>query len=328
MGLWNKITNAVEDVRDTVVETVEEASDIVVDTTEKASDVAVDIGKVAVAPITLPAQIAIDVLTGQNPLQSVAQTGQNVVNLVNDAPVILDIATSPSVVGARIARGMGTAIDAPANIIIDLSSHLGDTGKIIAETTIGASRIATEVLVSGASVFADILKGNSPLELGAIPLAVAINTAAGEVRQRAKLLPEVIKLLLSDFYTPEVLNRAKYTTGSVGITLPEIINKIQTTTIPRVFMGAEAHAVTVDDIIVFSELPVKEIHGLSWLAHELHHVVQYTEWGVERFAYEYMIGHEDVEDEADRKAERVMDRLDRSKIDLVFASIAGDLLLP
>jgi hypothetical protein len=56
-------------------------------------------------------------------------------------------------------------------------------------------------------------------------------------------------------------------------------------------------AVTLDDVIVFQERSAALEDPKLW-AHELKHVMQFAEWGVDGFALRYLNDYEAVEHEA------------------------------
>jgi hypothetical protein len=100
---------------------------------------------------------------------------------------------------------------------------------------------------------------------------------------------------LRSYFSASALRRAKYTVGVVDITLPNFINR------GSKFLGSE-HAVVVDDIIVFSSNPPSFAENPAWWGHEMTHVSQYEQWGVDGFAWRYMqsFGNE-IEGEANRQ---------------------------
>lgn len=67
-------------------------------------------------------------------------------------------------------------------------------------------------------------------------------------------------------------------------------------------------AVVLDDVIVFSSAATARDRRL-W-AHELTHVLQYRELGVDGFARAYVIGHAEIERQAEDNAQRIMAPLD------------------
>jgi hypothetical protein len=129
--------------------------------------------------------------------------------------------------------------------------------------------------------------------------AAAITTAAEHLRGSAKGVPTLVRLALQRHFPPEILARARYTVGQIGITLPEVINGAQA------FMGKRAHGVTVDNVMVFSTEPEQTDQSARWWAHELQHVGQYATMGVAAFASRYLTAYTALEQEAEDKARAV-----------------------
>jgi hypothetical protein len=205
---------------------------------------------------------------------------------------------------------VGALADAPNALIIDLSHQaFGDAGKIAAEVTLAGVRYPEAVATYSAAQVAEIAQGNvsiaellsaNPTLRGSVvALAAAIELAASEFRNSAKLVPASIRSVLTDHYREEVIDRARFTVGTVGINLPEAV--VGT----RKALG-DAYAVTVDDVIVFSEEPADTVEGRHWWAHEMRHVAQYSEWGVSLFAYRYLTDWKAVEADAESLANVVV----------------------
>lgn len=135
-------------------------------------------------------------------------------------------------------------------------------------------------------------------------LAKSITEAQRAHSASAQPLPAELKRLLADFFPKAVLDRARVSEGSVAGTLPTLLNR------GAAMLGYHDHAVTVDNIIVFSKTPGFETEAeLHWWAHELQHVTQYTDWGVSGFAANYLRLPRTVEADAEQTATRVADHL-------------------
>jgi hypothetical protein len=103
------------------------------------------------------------------------------------------------------------------------------------------------------------------------------------------------------------LHRARYAKGELKIALPNIINSEK-----KMFENEPNHAVTVDDIIVFSHVPGCETESdIVFWAHELHHVHQFAQWGVDQFAFNYLKHSGRVESEAKHAEEFVRSYLEK-----------------
>ena len=129
--------------------------------------------------------------------------------------------------------------------------------------------------------FANVLRGQNPLQLTAAPLAAAIRAAHERHAPRAAPLPQAVREGLQEHFSAQVLTVAKFAVGTVEITLPNFIGK------GAAFMGDD-YAVVVDDTIVFNDNPPSFSENPGWWAHEVQHVAQYSRMGVEVFAYRYL----------------------------------------
>jgi hypothetical protein len=81
---------------------------------------------------------------------------------------------------------------------------------------------------------------------------------------------------------------------------------------------ANTHAVTVDNIIVFSQEP--GLDSIWFWAHELQHVEQYRTLGISGFAAEYTSDYQRLEDEANKKADQAVN--DAAEISKLLAQLA------
>jgi Domain of unknown function (DUF4157) len=140
----------------------------------------------------------------------------------------------------------------------------------------------------------------APIE---VILAAYLQAALDTLEPSASQIPKSIKRLLEPHYQASVLNEAKYIVSSFGLTLPEAINGT------RVFMGDHAFAVTVGHLIIFSREPNMSDSDIHWWAHELEHVAQYQQWGIDGFASRYVNNFNEVEAAAEAKAKEVDDAL-------------------
>jgi uncharacterized protein DUF4157 len=149
---------------------------------------------------------------------------------------------------------------------------------------------------------AGTILGEDPSVLIAPSLASAIREAEASYEQTAKALPETIKRRLRALYSPELLERARWTVGRLEINLPAAINQ------GMALFGHEHHAVTVGRTIVFSHEPELglELGGdaLAWWAHELRHVEQYRDLGIDGFALAYVRDPAALERDADQMGAR------------------------
>lgn len=90
-------------------------------------------------------------------------------------------------------------------------------------------------------------------------------------------IPEPIRAALAGHVPADVLDAVRWCRACGGA------STLQHTAVEL----AGAPAVTLDDVIVFSSAGVDVDDPALW-AHELHHVMQYREWGVAGFAVRYL----------------------------------------
>ena len=123
------------------------------------------------------------------------------------------------------------------------------------------------------------------------PVVAALIRAGIEDAERGELhkLPPDVYRAMSTYFTKETLDKVRwrsgYGSGSIQAASLQLGNR---------------EAMVLDYIIVF-----KDGAGINkrWLvAHELAHVVQYSEWGIDDFAKRYVRNFDGVEAAADRMA--------------------------
>jgi hypothetical protein len=89
-------------------------------------------------------------------------------------------------------------------------------------------------------------------------------------------IPPQIRLQLLRWYDPGVLDAARYKVSDNG----------QFSAATAMLQNPDVGAVTLIDIILFRDAETAEQNVALW-AHELKHVQQYQEWGVDGFAQRY-----------------------------------------
>lgn len=89
-------------------------------------------------------------------------------------------------------------------------------------------------------------------------------------------IPDAIREQLLRWYPPSVLDAALYKVGNNG----------ELSAASAMMQNPDIGAVTLVDIIVFRTAEAAETNVALW-AHELKHVQQYQEWGVNGFAQRY-----------------------------------------
>jgi hypothetical protein len=127
-------------------------------------------------------------------------------------------------------------------------------------------------------------------DLVARTLESALIRSRNTAREGAEPMPETIRRELGDFFPAEMLDKVRF---KVGDTTPAGLAGFA-------MRNGNAIAVTLIDTIVFKN--EGDLNNLALWAHELHHVHQYHEWGVDGFAQRYAFGWEAVEEDARERA--------------------------
>jgi len=99
-------------------------------------------------------------------------------------------------------------------------------------------------------------------------------------------MPTPIRAALTGYVPEEILVRVRWRVGGDALSLP-----------PNVIRFGDVPAMTLDDIIVFEDRNTALSDPKLW-AHELKHVMQFAEWGIDGFATRYLTDYEAVEAEA------------------------------
>ena len=104
--------------------------------------------------------------------------------------------------------------------------------------------------------------------------------------QGVQPIPAAIRAALEGYVPAAVLDRVRWREGASEISLPQ-----------NMIRFGHATAVTLDDVVVFEPGAVALKDPRFW-AHELKHVMQFQEWGVQGFATRYLNNSQAVENEA------------------------------
>ena len=99
-------------------------------------------------------------------------------------------------------------------------------------------------------------------------------------------IPAPIRAALAGYVPEPILDSVRWREGASELSLPQ-----------NVIRFGHVPAVTLDDVIVFQERRAALEDPKLW-AHELRHVMQFAEWGVDGFATRYIGDYEAVEREA------------------------------
>ena len=137
--------------------------------------------------------------------------------------------------------------------------------------------------------------GQALLNPAGAVLATAIRQGAAQARYGAKPIPDNLRSMLAPYFSQNILNKARWNLYDPNrITIDNAITSW--------FQGEGA--VTLDNIVVFSDLSPALSDWKLW-AHELTHVMQYDNMGVESFASVYSVNWNSLENQARQWADRV-----------------------
>lgn len=121
-------------------------------------------------------------------------------------------------------------------------------------------------------------------------LAAALQRSRDTVRPESKPIPDAVKKELMPFYSEALLKDVRYTIGDTS----------QAGLAGFAIRNGRAAAVTLVDTIVFKD--ESYVSSLALWAHEMHHIQQYSDWGLSGFAARYAFGWSEVEAEASARA--------------------------
>jgi hypothetical protein len=106
------------------------------------------------------------------------------------------------------------------------------------------------------------------------------------IAQGVQEMPTAVRALFSGYVPDEILDKVRWRAGGAG----------EFTVQQRVFQIEDTPAVTLDYVIVFNNEELADDPKL-W-AHEIRHVMQYADWGVNEFALRYLQDHSAIENDA------------------------------
>jgi uncharacterized protein DUF4157 len=121
-------------------------------------------------------------------------------------------------------------------------------------------------------------------------LAIAIRDARDSVRPGAERMPLNIRQALAPYFPASILDKVRWRTRSQqGFGLDNIVLKV-----------GDADAITLDDTIVFrmGNPASNDIANFELWAHELTHVLQYQNMGIDSFANVYSVNWTGIENQA------------------------------
>jgi hypothetical protein len=247
---------------------------------QQAGAAAVTAGGAAGTALLSPTVQLYKVIAGQ---ESLSAAGQALVHDNGDAI-------------ASVGQAVSTVNGVQNNLkIVAARMIVGDVGGTIITLGTGVDRLTVEFAATAAIESGEVIGGKlRPEELIAAPLAAGIRAAENQFAPDAKPLPPDVREKLAQFYPSAVLENARWAVGSISISVPDVTNQYRKT-----FEDFE-NAVTVGHVTVFVTDPGQDYH---WWAHEMQHQVQYSQWGIDSFAYKYVTTCHDVEQGAEDQAQ-------------------------
>ena len=120
-----------------------------------------------------------------------------------------------------------------------------------------------------------------------VPIVVGLieSTRDAALERGAEALPAQIRTALAGFVPPELLDRVRWRVDDGLLASLE-----------RLLGAGYVSAVTLEHVVLFANTDDAQ-DPMLW-AHEIFHVMQYDEWGIEGFAARYLADHASVEDAA------------------------------
>jgi hypothetical protein len=143
--------------------------------------------------------------------------------------------------------------------------------------------------VTAAGAAAQDIGSLSPLVVESLAPLLASWIASSRdavLAEGAEPIPPSIRAALAGYVPDAILDRVRWRTGASEMSLPQTIIQF-----------GDAYAVTLDYVVVFQEEREALEDPKLW-AHELKHVMQFAEWGVDGFATRYLTDHDAIEADA------------------------------
>lgn len=123
-------------------------------------------------------------------------------------------------------------------------------------------------------------------------LAASIRFSRGQaLNQGVQPIPPHIRAQLSPYMPANILDKVRWTTANGRVSLDTILAQ----------GFNQSGAVTLDDVVVFSSPGLatgNSLNNVELWAHELTHVIQYQNMGVETFAFNYSVNSGGIEAQA------------------------------
>jgi Tfp pilus assembly protein FimT len=135
--------------------------------------------------------------------------------------------------------------------------------------------------------------GQAMLNPAAPALATAIRFSRGQAINRGvQPIPANVKADLAPYFPAELLDKVRWTSAG-GVSIDGALKN---------WLNQEG-AVTLDDVVVFNGANVTG--DIELWAHELTHVLQYSQLGVETFAFQYTVNFDGMEAQARQNASQI-----------------------
>ena len=164
-------------------------------------------------------------------------------------------------------------------------------------TLVEARRNGVERAADWWLVAAERQKAGRNIRGSGVALALAIRLGRAEaLRGEVHPLPKTLRRRFSHHFPRSLLDKVRWTVAEPGTRLGRALAR----------WPVSEGAVTLGNVIVFKT--EKASKNRSLFAHELQHVDQYRELGIEEFARRYAENPEPIEAEARAKARRVTGR--------------------
>lgn len=171
-----------------------------------------------------------------------------------------------------------------------VSDYVSGTRSSIDEAATAAAERVADQWLSGEQPLG---RGDSPRsEAAALAVAIRVGRAHAEAAG-AEPVPDRLKRQFKNHYSDHVLEDARWIIASPDSRLGRILAR----------WPVEEGAVTLGHVIVFKTRSASRNREL--FAHELEHVGQYAELGINEFARRYAADPEPLEAQARKKARRV-----------------------
>jgi hypothetical protein len=251
-----------------------------------------DVGKAVTAPIRAPIQATKDVLQGAPP-GKIIQNQANI-QVAPQAHVFQNTATI-------VQRGHDIVTRIPRDAI---QRNLGCDWVRGYDILTASQRVQFEMAMTSGRFLAQCARTQqcSINQLTAIPVAAAMRDAYRAYVTYSYPLDQNLMRVLSRVVPPQVLARALWTVGNTpDFTVPGFLNSGHS-------LFGTRHAVTLANVMIFSQMPNLQTDDWVWLLHEMFHSEQYMRYSmdpleaIDGFAVDYVGHYNQMEDEAQNNA--------------------------